>query len=284
MKTKITSLLVLSAITFTLRAQIPNASFENWTGNEPSNWITYNSIVAGIVTQIADPHAGAKAVKLNVVSFLGNNTGGSLFTGTSATNTYFHVSSPPAAIHGWYKFHSIVSSESFIVTGLVKDLVSPTGSAAGLVSTNTLVYTEFVVNFNYIGTPAADSAYLYITLNDADSVRVGTYAIIDDLAFGPAVGVEELSTANLLEPCNPNPASEVVDIIYRISGQSKVSLALFDVVGNKIVTLLDELDQTTGRYKIPTDVSDLADGIYFYVLNVNDQPFTQKLVVSKAGR
>ena len=284
MKTKITCLLILVASAFSLSAQIPNASFENWTVNEPSNWITYNSIVAGIVTQIADPHAGSKAVKLNVVPFLGNNTGGSLFSGSSAGNTYFPVSSPPAALHGWYKFHPMVATEELTILSLVKDLVSATGVAAGAVSTNTLVYTEFIINYNYISAAVADSAYIFISLSEPDSVRIGTYAIIDDLSFGAALGVDELSNTNLLEPCSPNPTSQVANIIYRISGSSKVSLELFDVLGNKIKTLLDELHQTTGRYKIPTDVSDLADGIYFYVLNVNGQPYTQKLVVSKTSR
>ena len=44
--------------------------------------------------------------------------------------------------------------------------------------------------------------------------------------------------------------------------------------------MLDALDQSSGRYKIPTDVSDLADGIYFFRLVVDGQKYTQKLVVS----
>jgi len=284
MKTKITSILILIASTLSLSAQIPNASFENWTGNEPNNWVTWNGLVAGVVTQIADPHTGSKAVKLNVVPFLGNNTGGSMFTGSSASNTYFPVSSPPAALHGWYKFHPTSASESFVISSLLKDLTTSTGVAAGSVSTNTSVYMEFIINYSYLNATVADSAYIYISLSSADSSYVGTYAIIDDLSFGPAVGVEELSNTNLLEPCSPNPASQVANIIYRIGGGSKVSLALFDVVGNKIKILLDEMNQTTGRYKIPTDVSDFAEGIYFYVLNVNGQKYTQKLIVSKTNR
>lgn len=286
MKTKITSLLVLIASVYSLRAQIPNASFENWTGNEPNQWITYNSIYPGLATQITDPHAGSKAVKLNVISAFGSNVGGTLFSGTNSSQVYFPVSSAPAALHGWYKFHSSVATEEFIILGLVKAMGTATGSAAVGITANASVYTEFIANYNYSGAHAADSAYLYIVLSEPDSIRWGTYLIIDDLSFGPAgpTGVEELSNSNLLEPCSPNPSSGVSNVIYRVTGNSKVSLALFDVIGNKVKALLDELDQTPGRYKIPTDVSELADGIYFYRLDVNGQSYTQKLVVSKMNR
>lgn len=285
MKTKITCLLVLVASVFSLSAQIPNASFENWTGNEPDHWITYNIPFSGLVTQVTDAHAGSKAVKLNVINFAGSNLGGSMISGDNANNTFFPVSSPPVALHGWYKFHPTVGSEEIVFTGLVKSIGSYTGSAAGSVSTNTAVYIEFIINFNYI-TTVADSVSLYMSLSDPDSVRSGTYAIVDDLSFGPAgpSGVDELTSNNLLEPCSPNPVSQVANIIYRVTGSSKVSVTLFDVIGHKVKTLLDGESQNSGRYKIPTDVSDLVDGIYFCRLDVNGQSYTQKLVVSRSNR
>lgn len=290
MKTKITTLLILIASVFSLSAQIPNGSFENWTGNNPDHWIHWNAFYPGIVTQVSDPHGvGNKAASLNVVALFGSNAGGSIWSGDNANMTYFPVSSPPAALHGWYKLNTTVSTEGFTVLCGTKNMGTATGTGAGIVSTSTSVYTEFIINCNYIGTPAADSANVYIVLgnsNGSDSVRWGTYAIIDDLSFGPAgpTGVKELSNTNLLEPCSPNPSSQMTNVIYRVTGKSKVSLALFDMVGNKVRVLLDALDQASGRYKVPTDVSDLADGIYFYRLDVNGQSFTQKLVVSKTNR
>ena len=287
MKTKITILLIMVASVFSLSAQIPNGSFENWTANNPDHWIHWNAFYPGIVTQVSDPHGtGNKAISLNVVSLFGSNSGGSIWSGDNASNTYFPVSPAPAALHGWYKLHTNVSTEGFTVLFGTKNMGTATGTGAGIVSTNTLVYTEFIINCNYIGTPAADSANVYIVLGNSDSVRWGTYAIIDDLSFGPAVptGVEELSNTNLLEPCSPNPASQVANIIYRVTGNSKVSLALFDMVGHKVKELLVDEHQISGRYKIPASVSDLADGIYFYRLDVNEQSFTQKLVVSKTNR
>ena len=290
MKTKITTLLIMLASVFSLSAQIPNGSFENWTINNPDYWIHWNALYPGIVTQVSDPHGvGNKAVSLNVVSLFGSNAGGSIWSGDNANNTYFPVSPAPGALHGWYKLHKTLSTEGFTVLFGTKEMGTATGTGADIVSTSTLVYTEFIINCNYIGTPAADSAFIYIVLGNSvssDSVRWGTNAIIDDLSFGPAVptGVEELSNINLLESCNPNPSSQVANIIYRVTGKSKVSLALFDIVGNQVKVLLDAMDQNSGRYKIPTDVSDLADGIYFYRLDVNGQSFTQKLVVSKTNR
>ena len=51
MKTKITSLILIALTCHCLKAQIPNGGFESWTGSNPNNWITYNSITPGIVTK-----------------------------------------------------------------------------------------------------------------------------------------------------------------------------------------------------------------------------------------
>jgi hypothetical protein len=283
MKTTFTCIVFFIVSAFLLKAQIPNASFENWTGTEPNGWTTYNGFPAGLVTQSSDAHTGSSAIRLNVVPFIGSNSGGSIWSASAASSFYFPVSSAPMALHGWFKFHSTVSTESFVVLSGTKSMGAATASAAGSNPTNTLVYTEFIVNYNYIGTPAADSAFIFISLTEPDSVRYGTYAIIDDLSFGPIgpSGVADLNVDPILEPSSPNPASEFSTIIYRLNGSSTVSLCLYDLLGKKIMTLLDDLHQGSGHYKIPTDISNLPGGIYFYHLTVNGQLFTQKLMVAK---
>jgi len=285
MKSKITYLIVSIASIFNLDAQIPNASFENWTGNDPDGWFTYNAAFAGIVTQVTDHHAGTKAVRLNVINYFGSNVAGSIFSG-DASNTFFPITSAPAALHGWYKFFQTIPTEELAISSLVKDAGNYTGVAAGSITANTTVWTEFAFNYNYISTVIADSAYILITLTEPDSVRHGTYAIIDDLSFGPAVstGLNELNKVSLLEPCSPNPYSQSVNLIYRVSGNSKVSLALFDMKGQIVKRLLENVNHSTGRFKVEADVSDLADGIYYGRLDVDGKSYTQKIIVSRANR
>ena len=283
MKTKITSIIMIALSCLSLKAQIPNGGFESWTGLNPNNWITYNSVSPGIVTKNSVAHSGNFAIKLNVVPFSGSSAGGSISYYSVGGNGYFPVSSAPAALHGWYKLSTVTPSEAFFVTSLATSMGTATAVCTGSIQANTSVYTEFIFNYSYFALPSADSASMTISLaqlSSADTLRVGTFAILDDLVFGAAVGVNELRLTHL-EPCSPNPATAIANIIYSINGTSRVSLQLYDILGNHVKTLLESLDQNTGRYKIPIDVNDLPGGIYFYRLNVNGQLYSEKLVVTK---
>ena len=66
-----------------------------------------------------------------------------------------------------------------------------------------------------------------------------------------------------------------------MQGNCHVNLQVFDIAGQSVKVLLTDLEQPTGRYKIPVDVSELNSGIYFYRLNVNGLTYTEKLVVAK---
>ena len=283
MKTTITLIVLLFVFAFTSESQIPNASFENWTAGNPVGWASYNGFYPGLTTEVTDFHAGSKAAQLNVIRSFGSNTPGTVFTGSGISPGGFNISSIPVALHFWYKFHSSSITEVIQVSALTFNAGTATGAVANNITTNTLVYMEFIGNYNYIGTPSADSAYINIGMYASDSMRTGTYAIIDDLSFGPAgtTEVKELNGSAQLEACSPNPATEVANIIYSLAGNSKVNLTLYDLVGNKVKTLLEDIDQSTGRYKVPAEVRDLPGGIYFYILNVNGQSYTQKLMVTK---
>ncbi|HEX9251297.1 MAG TPA: T9SS type A sorting domain-containing protein [Ignavibacteriaceae bacterium] len=63
----------------------------------------------------------------------------------------------------------------------------------------------------------------------------------------------------------PNPFNPNTQISYQISVPSKVSLRVFDVLGNEIVTLVDDY-KSIGRYDVNFDASDLSSGLYFYKL------------------
>ncbi len=45
--------------------------------------------------------------------------------------------------------------------------------------------------------------------------------------------------------------------------------------------LLNNTNQTPGRYKLPVDVHTLASGVYAYTITVDGVAYTQKLLVAK---
>ena len=85
----------------------------------------------------------------------------------------------------------------------------------------------------------------------------------------------------------PNPFNPKTTIRYSIpnfifSGveESLVQLKVYDVLGNEIVTLFDELIPA-GRYEVDFNASSLASGTYYYKIRSNDFVQTKKMLLIK---
>jgi hypothetical protein len=63
----------------------------------------------------------------------------------------------------------------------------------------------------------------------------------------------------------PNPFNPETQISYQISIPSKVTLKVYDVLGNDVATLVDDY-KSIGRYDVNFDASNLSSGLYFYKL------------------
>ena len=78
----------------------------------------------------------------------------------------------------------------------------------------------------------------------------------------------------------PNPFNPSTKIGYSIPNASNVKLIVFDIIGNKIETLIDGF-QNQGYHIINFDASRLATGIYFYQLKTNNFISTRKMMIIK---
>jgi|GEM_PF-5137546 len=79
---------------------------------------------------------------------------------------------------------------------------------------------------------------------------------------------EDLPETFTLSQNYPNPFNPSTSIHYELSEQAKVSLTVYDILGRKIETLLNENSIRAGYYKVNWDASRYASGMYIYVLNV----------------
>jgi photosystem II stability/assembly factor-like uncharacterized protein len=88
----------------------------------------------------------------------------------------------------------------------------------------------------------------------------------------------------------PNPFNPSTRINYSISIQSHVILKVYDLIGNEIVTLIDE-EKPAGEYEVEFsakggsasggNVYNLPSGIYFYTLNAGEFTETKKMILLK---
>ncbi|HPN37075.1 MAG TPA: family 10 glycosylhydrolase [Melioribacteraceae bacterium] len=77
----------------------------------------------------------------------------------------------------------------------------------------------------------------------------------------------------------PNPFNPTTVIEYKLKEQTNVALSIYNVLGQKITTLVNQ-EQSAGSYKVNFNSEDynLSSGIYFYTLKVNNFTSTKKMV------
>jgi hypothetical protein len=78
----------------------------------------------------------------------------------------------------------------------------------------------------------------------------------------------------------PNPFNPSTTISYQIPHDGFVSLKVYDVLGNEIATLVNEV-KTSGLHEVNFDASNISSGIYLYMITVNNFTQTHKMIVLK---
>ena len=83
-----------------------------------------------------------------------------------------------------------------------------------------------------------------------------------------------------LEQNFPNPFNPTTKIMYQIANRGFVSLRVYNILGNKVATLVNE-EKPAGIYIVEFDASSLPSGIYFYHLQTGSFISTKKLILMK---
>lgn len=90
----------------------------------------------------------------------------------------------------------------------------------------------------------------------------------------------ETPTSYMLKQNYPNPFNPVTIITYMLPKNSQVSLKVYDMTGQLIITLC-EGNQNAGIYLMNFDASNLSSGVYFYKLTANEFSDVKRMVVIK---
>ena len=91
-------------------------------------------------------------------------------------------------------------------------------------------------------------------------------------------GIDDYSNTDVFSNPYPMPARDVVNFDYNFATNVVSEVAIFNMMGQEVMR--SEINGTQGRASI--NVSDLADGIYFYSLIINGKTEkSNKLIVRK---
>lgn len=78
----------------------------------------------------------------------------------------------------------------------------------------------------------------------------------------------------------PNPFNPSTKISYSVPLEGMISLKVYNLIGEEIITLADEVKQP-GNYSVVIDASKLSSGVYYYVLRSRDYTSAKKMIVLK---
>ena len=91
-------------------------------------------------------------------------------------------------------------------------------------------------------------------------------------------GVEDIRFE--LEQNYPNPFNPTTTIAYSLPATGRVRLWLYNILGQRVRVLADEV-QNAGRHRALLDGSSLAAGVYFYALEFGERMITKKMLLLK---
>ena len=111
------------------------------------------------------------------------------------------------------------------------------------------------------------------------------YARINGVAYGSRITLTVVSNPKIpvdfgLSQNYPNPFNPTTNIGYRIADVGLVTLKVYNVLGQRVATLVNKVEQP-GSYEMQFDGSNLASGVYFYRLDSGNHSKTMKCLLLK---
>ncbi len=94
------------------------------------------------------------------------------------------------------------------------------------------------------------------------------------------VEVKFIPTKLSLEQNYPNPFNPSTSIKYQVSSNSRVSLKVYDVLGNEVATLVDEY-KPAGSYEVEFKPTNMSSGLYIYNLKSGNYIISRKMILLK---
>ncbi len=105
--------------------------------------------------------------------------------------------------------------------------------------------------------------------NDYDNVSLLMPRLVS------SVNADDYSLSNY-----PNPFSQTTQISYTMPKSGFVTLKVFNVLGEEVVTLVNT-DQTVGTHFVNFDATNIQRGVYYYKLDVNGITKTKSMVIGE---
>ena len=147
---------------------------------------------------------------------------------------------------------------------------------------NILKTTNGGVNWNILNSDSAVGFKSIYFVDKNTGFAVGDNGVIlKTINAGGPVGIEKKASGNKIS-IYPNPTIASANIEYNIVNKNTlVNLEVFNLQGQKVASLVNNLIREPGTYQVKFNASSLPGGIYFYKFKTADFIEIGKLVLAK---
>jgi len=116
----------------------------------------------------------------------------------------------------------------------------------------------------------------YLNLKEWQKPTLVINGLITDVEVGTTIpGKFELNQNY------PNPFNPTTNIKYSLAKTSNVKLTIFNILGQKMATLIENVKQSAGSHNVKFNAQNFTSGIYFYRLEASDFVDVRKMMLIK---
>lgn len=131
-------------------------------------------------------------------------------------------------------------------------------------------YTDWILWYDVKAYFALDATY-----SSDDYVQVFSDGLLPKISDNNAELISENNIDNY-----PNPFNPATIISYQLVNSGNVSLKVYDVIGNEVSEIVNEV-QNTGKHQVYFNASGLSSGIYIYRIIANGYNEAKKMILNK---
>ncbi len=203
-----------------------------------------------------------------------------------------------AQAQGNYMF---VAADSFLVYNISNPRNPVLGGATdlpggGIVTvsiavTSKYVYASYGTSFLVVDVSNTDNpqivydttgSFTWYVAADSNIVLLGAgedgFLLLDNTLVSPYSVANGTPHSVGLSQNYPDPFNPTTIIDYRLSNDSFVSLVIYDILGRRVETLIDGVEQA-GSHSILFNGNKLPSGVYFYQLEAEGESLARKMVL-----
>ncbi len=290
MNAKFTLSLSLTFLTFCASAQITNYSFESWSNNDPTSWVSTNGLMffgnPQTIFKSNDAHSGNFACEMVAAKITTKPSGvfvpdygGSIFLGKqtfTSSQWGMQYTFKPARVEYWFKYKPVGNDTAnglFILTrwDSVQAKRDTIATAFTFHYNTDTIYTKASVDFTYYSTATPDTAIIGLASVALSCDHAGSRFLLDDLVFtGGNVGETSLPEPEKFD-LYPNPSHGNINVRFN-KYYSKVTLSLYNLQGKEVAFI-----ETNNIQEASLNNIHLEAGIYLLKINNEEGAYTRKI-------